>query len=386
MLKAIELHTLNGWNVWYMNYISVKLFLWERISWGLRKFSPDKYRGRGASSIRGQGRRPSGQSQGSRQKWLELWWAGHQGDLQTKCVPWKIILNDKRHRGGDQIGAEWEGSLTLKSILWWSGESGGAWAGVTDRQPRRDRAQPLLCWKRMTIPSPPCTDAGCAVVSPGGHPRVWRGPLRRQKPPVPSHVVCILPEVLALVCLKINIPKGCWLVAVSISTAFLRVIRNILENVLGCKLPWWWFSLPVVSDSCNPMDCSPPGSSSVHGISQARILEWVAISFSRGSSWPRDQTCVGCIAGQFFTTEIIIRSSVNPTSLCLCLLALLLHSSRDGVSFSTLLNVGWPWALLWPKNVTEVTLCEFRSWDHRGLQPLPWSSGSPGTKLCCSPG
>ena len=44
---------------------------------------------------------------------------------------------------------------------------------------------------------------------------------------------------------------------------------------------------------CNPMDFSPPGSS-VHGISQTRILEWVAISFSRGSSWPRDQTWVSC--------------------------------------------------------------------------------------------
>jgi len=40
---------------------------------------------------------------------------------------------------------------------------------------------------------------------------------------------------------------------------------------------------------CNPMDCSPPGSS-VHGILQARILEWVAVPFSRGSSQPRDQT------------------------------------------------------------------------------------------------
>ena len=40
---------------------------------------------------------------------------------------------------------------------------------------------------------------------------------------------------------------------------------------------------------CDPMDCSPPGSS-VHGILQARILEWVAISSSRGSSWPRDHT------------------------------------------------------------------------------------------------
>ena len=44
---------------------------------------------------------------------------------------------------------------------------------------------------------------------------------------------------------------------------------------------------------CNPMDCSSPGSS-VHGISQARILKWVAISFSRESSWPRDRTHVSC--------------------------------------------------------------------------------------------
>ena len=51
---------------------------------------------------------------------------------------------------------------------------------------------------------------------------------------------------------------------------------------------------------CNPMDHSPPGSS-VHGILQARILEWVAIPFSRGSSWPRDQAQVSHIAGRFFT-------------------------------------------------------------------------------------
>ena len=42
---------------------------------------------------------------------------------------------------------------------------------------------------------------------------------------------------------------------------------------------------------CDPMDCSPPGSP-VHGIFQVRILEWVAISSSRGSSRPRDQTCI----------------------------------------------------------------------------------------------
>ena len=46
---------------------------------------------------------------------------------------------------------------------------------------------------------------------------------------------------------------------------------------------------------CNYIDCSSPGSS-VHGILQARILEWVAISSSRGSSWPRDQTQVSCVS------------------------------------------------------------------------------------------
>ena len=46
-----------------------------------------------------------------------------------------------------------------------------------------------------------------------------------------------------------------------------------------------------------PVDCSLPGSS-VHGISQARVLEWVAISFSRGSSWPRDWTCISCVGRQ----------------------------------------------------------------------------------------
>ena len=55
----------------------------------------------------------------------------------------------------------------------------------------------------------------------------------------------------------------------------------------------------VMSDSLDPMDYSPPGSS-VHGILQARILEWVAMPSSRGSSSPRDQTCISCTAGEFF--------------------------------------------------------------------------------------
>ena len=50
------------------------------------------------------------------------------------------------------------------------------------------------------------------------------------------------------------------------------------------------------------MDYSPPGSS-VHGISQARMLEWVAVSYSREFSWPRDWTHISCVAGRFFTNE-----------------------------------------------------------------------------------
>ena len=53
---------------------------------------------------------------------------------------------------------------------------------------------------------------------------------------------------------------------------------------------------------CDPMDCSLPGSS-VRGIFPSRTLEWVSISSSRGSFWPRDRTRVSCIAGKFFTAE-----------------------------------------------------------------------------------
>ena len=71
---------------------------------------------------------------------------------------------------------------------------------------------------------------------------------------------------------------------------------------LTCFLPsvcvWVCVCARSVAQSCpalcNPKDCSPPGSS-VHGISQPRILEWAAISFSKGSSWSRDWTHTSCI-------------------------------------------------------------------------------------------
>ena len=64
-------------------------------------------------------------------------------------------------------------------------------------------------------------------------------------------------------------------------------------------------SLQSCPTLCDLKDCSPPGCS-VHEILQARILEWVAMPSSRGSSWPNDWThvsCISCIADRFFTTE-----------------------------------------------------------------------------------
>ena len=68
-------------------------------------------------------------------------------------------------------------------------------------------------------------------------------------------------------------------------------------------ISFWWSEVLVTQSClilCDPMDCSLPGSS-VLGILQARILEWAAIPFSRGSSQLRDRTKVSCIAGGFFT-------------------------------------------------------------------------------------
>ena len=65
---------------------------------------------------------------------------------------------------------------------------------------------------------------------------------------------------------------------------------NSLQKNVACLL-----SPSVVSDSLQPIDCSPPGSS-VLGIFQARILEWVAISYFRAASQPRYQTRVSCIS------------------------------------------------------------------------------------------
>ena len=93
------------------------------------------------------------------------------------------------------------------------------------------------------------------------------------------------------------------LLHINMSDNSLHLIFSIIEPIkflcwlmklfIFSELDWcgaWLHACSVAQlcpTLCDPMDCSPPGSS-VHGILHAKILEWVAVSFSRGSSWPRD--------------------------------------------------------------------------------------------------
>ena len=92
------------------------------------------------------------------------------------------------------------------------------------------------------------------------------------------------------------LPRGCWLTPKSSAHHYptppipIRSQGKVKESEVAQSCP----------TLCDPMDCSLPGSS-VHRIFQARILEWVTISFSRGSSRPRDRTRASHIAGRSFT-------------------------------------------------------------------------------------
>ena len=126
---------------------------------------------------------------------------------------------------------------------------------------------------------------------------------------------------------------------------------------------------------CDPMDCSSPGSS-VHGISQARILEWIAISSSTGSSQPRDQTQVSCLAGRFFTTE----PPGKPHEACLsCVLPLILkiHPWR-------VLNLGvqTPMRLRWdPTWISIPMLCYAKSLQSCPTLCDPTDGSPPGSPV-----
>ena len=80
-----------------------------------------------------------------------------------------------------------------------------------------------------------------------------------------------------------------------VTDTFISLMVMMVSKCTPMSQPVCVLSCSVVTDSLQSMNCSPSGSS-VRGILQARILEWVAVSSSRGSSQPRDQICVFCVS------------------------------------------------------------------------------------------
>ena len=135
-----------------------------------------------------------------------------------------------------------------------------------------------------------------------------------------------------------------------------------------------------MSNPCNPMDCSPT-TSSVHGIVQARILEWVAVSYSRGSSQPRDKTHVSCISciGRWILHHWATRETqhVFPSSLKLLLLSWQCIEAQRGhwkeffkstcspsVQFSSIQSLSHVWLLATPWTTAhQASLSITNSWS-----------------------
>ena len=118
---------------------------------------------------------------------------------------------------------------------------------------------------------------------------------------------------------------------------------------------------------CDPMDCSPPGSS-VHGILQARILEWVAISSSRGSSRPRNQTHVSCIGRRVLYHSCHLESPFS---------SLLISESSEPSSRSPMLP-GMTALLGAPHKNLGAALSTPSVLDLLGQSPVPPPGPAPG--------
>ena len=146
---------------------------------------------------------------------------------------------------------------------------------------------------------------------------------------------------------------------------------------------------------CSPMDCSLPGSS-VHGIFQAIVLEWIAISFSRVSSQPKDRTQVSCIVDRHFTIwatrEVLQVYSTYSLYLCLnyfkkekwknqahTFYVLIIHKLWRRDSFMPLYMIYWASQVaLVVKNLPA------NAGDVRDMGLIPRSRRSPGGGNCSS--
>ena len=98
-------------------------------------------------------------------------------------------------------------------------------------------------------------------------------------------------------------PNPAWTFGSSQFTHCWSLAWGILSiTLLECEVKKWSEVAQPFPTLCDPMDCSLPGSF-IHGVFQARVLEWVAISFSRGSSWPRDRAWVSRIPCRNLSSE-----------------------------------------------------------------------------------
>ena len=103
------------------------------------------------------------------------------------------------------------------------------------------------------------------------------------------------------------VPISCFIELVWLTGVFLEDGDRVSEGKLGMeifKTTYLLWEVKVKIAQSSPILCNPMGHT-VHGILQARILEWVAFPFPRGSSQPRDQTQVSCIADEFFINWVI---------------------------------------------------------------------------------
>ena len=137
------------------------------------------------------------------------------------------------------------------------------------------------------------------------------------------------------------------------------------------------------------MDCSLSGSS-VHGIFQARVLEWIAIPFSRGSSWPRNQTRVSCIAGRRFTFWVT-REALTYLRLLVFLPAILIPACASSSPVFFMMHSAYklnkqgdsiqPWCTpfpIWNQSVFPCSVLTVASWPaYRFLRKQVRLSGIP---------
>ena len=151
----------------------------------------------------------------------------------------------------------------------------------------------------------------------------------------------------------------------SVFSQLLRTEATSVSDTFRHKLPHVCACTQSHLTLCCPMHCSPPGFS-VHGIFQSRILEWIAISFSRGSSQIRDQThipCVSCIGRQVLYLCITWEVQTSP-----CSVSNEIWFLRETENFR----------VLWSYGPTDCPTTQGPSLDHMAVKL------GPGTQACFS--